>query len=237
MFFHLASKNMTSATYISDRNEELIKTYIVVRDRVGELIEVLNQHQKGYYKNPSEYYYRLRNELQPRNDVEIAARFIALNKTCFNGLYRVNKTGKFNVPMGDHKKPLICDGSNLKNVSTLLRHSNPEIQCVDYRKILLKAETDDFVYLDPPYKPSSSTSNFTAYTHQGFGDDDQLTLKKTFVELDHKNCKVLLSNSDTPFIRELYSDFGIKEVDVQRAINSNGSGRAGHKELIISNYT
>ena len=238
MFFHLASdKSMNLTAYLSDRNEELIKAYKVVKDNVDELIEVLTGHQREYDKNPSEYYYRLRDEIQPRNDVEIAARFIALNKTCFNGLYRVNQNGKFNVPMGDYKKPVICDSSNLKSVSSVLRRSNAEIQCVDYREMLSKAETDDFVYLDPPYKPVSSTSNFTAYTHQGFGDDDQIKLKKTFMELNQKNCKVLLSNSDTPFIRELYSDFIIREVEVQRAINSKGSKRTGHKELIISNYS
>jgi len=102
---------------------------------------------------------------------------------------------------------------------------------------LLKAETDDFVYLDPPYKPVTSTSKFTAYTHQGLGDDDQLKLRKTFIELSHKNCKVLLSNSDTPFIRELYSGFNIKEVDMQRVINSKGSKRTGHKELLIYNFS
>jgi len=139
--------------------------------------------------------------------------------------------------MGDYKNPSICDTSNLKNVSRALRHSDAEIQCVDYREMLSKAETNDFIYLDPPYNPVSSTSNFTAYTHQGFGDDDQIKLKKTFMELNQKNCKVLLSNSDTPFIRELYSDFIIREVEVQRAINSKGSKRTGHKELIISNYS
>jgi DNA adenine methylase len=160
MFLHLASdKSMTLTAYLSDTNEELIKAFKVVRDRVREVIEALHQHQKEYDKNPSEYYYRLRNEIQPRNYVEIAARFIALNKTCFNGLYRVNQNGKFNVPMGEYKKPLICDSSNLKNVSSVLRHSNAEIQCVDYREILLKAETNDFVYFDPPYDPVSYTSD------------------------------------------------------------------------------
>ena len=149
---------------ISDTNEELVKTFKVVRDSVGELIGVLNQHQRGYDKNPSEYYYGLRELIQPRNDIEIAARFIALNKTSFNGLYRVNQNGKFNVPMDDYKKPLICDSSNLKKVSIMLRHSNTEVQCADYRKVLSKAETNDLVYLDPPYDPVSYTSNFTAYT-------------------------------------------------------------------------
>jgi DNA adenine methylase len=237
MFLHLASKNMISIAYLSDTNEELIKAFKVVRDRVREVIEALNQHQKGYDKNPSEYYYRLRDEIQPRNYVEIAARFIALNKTCFNGLYRVNQNGKFNVPMGEYKKPLICDSSNLKNVSSVLRHSNAEIQCVDYREILLKAETNDFVYLDPPYDPVSYTSDFTAYTPDGFGRRNQEQLAIVFRKLSDRGCFVLLSNSDTAFIRKLYSDYGIKEVDVQRAINCKGSKRTGHKELLISNYS
>jgi len=240
MFFHLVSdKNMTFTAYLSDTNEELIKTYKVVKESVEELIEALTKHQKGYDKNPSEYYYRLRDLIQPKNDVEIAARFIALNKTCYNGLYRVNKNGKFNVPMGRYKNPLICDSGNLRNVSSVLRYSKAEIQCVDYRKMLLKADTDDFVYMDPPYDPVSSTSNFTAYTHQGFGDEDQLNLKKTFLELNHKECKVLLSNSDTPFMRELYSDFSsrFKEVKVSRAINCKASKRVGHRELLIYNYS
>lgn len=240
MFFHLVSdKNMTFTACVSDTNDELIKTYKVVKECVEELIQVLTGHQKEYDKNPSEYYYRLRDVIQPKNDVEIAGRFIALNKTCYNGLYRVNKNGKFNVPMGRYKNPSICDCRNLKNVSSVLRYSKAEIQSVDYRKMLLKAETNDFVYLDPPYQPVSSTSNFTAYTHQGFGDEDQLNLKKTFMELNHKNCKVLLSNSDTPFIRKLYSDFSshIKEVNVSRAINCKASKRVGHRELLIYNYS
>jgi DNA adenine methylase len=237
MFLHLASKNMIAIAYLSDTNEELIKAFKVVRDRVRELIKVLNQHQKEYDKNPSEYYYRLRDEIQPRNDVEIAARFITLNKTCFNGLYRVNQNGKFNVPMGEYKKPLICDGSNLKNVSSVLRHSNAEIQCVDYREMSLTPETNDFVYLDPPYDPVSYTSDFTAYTPNGFGRENQEQLANLYRKLSDRGCFVLLSNSNTPFIRELYSHFRIKEVDVQRAINCKGSKRADHKELLISNYS
>jgi DNA adenine methylase len=123
------------------------------------------------------------------------------------------------VPMGDYKKPLICDSSNLKKVSILLRHSNAEIQCVDYREMLSKAETTDFVYLEPPYDPLSYTSNFTAYTSDGFDREDQVQLANVCRKLSDRGCSVLLSNSDTQFIRELYSDFSIKEVDVQRAIN------------------
>ena len=141
------------------------------------------------------------------------------------------------MPIGDYKKPVICDISNLKNVSSVLRHSNAEIQCVDYREMLSKAETNDFVYLDPPYDPVSYTSNFTAYTPNGFGREDQVQLASVSKKLSDRGCYVLLSNSNTPFIRRLYSGFNIKEVDVQRAINCKGSKRAGHKELIISNYS
>ena len=139
--------------------------------------------------------------------------------------------------MGDYKKPLICDSSNLKNVSTLLRHFNATIQCVDYREMLSEAETNDFVYLDPPYDPVSYTSDFTAYTPNGFGREDQVQLANIFRKLANKGSRVLLSNSDTPFIRGLYSDFSIKKVDVQRAINCKGSKRTDHKELLISNYS
>jgi DNA adenine methylase len=141
------------------------------------------------------------------------------------------------VPMGDYKKPLICDSSNLKNVSSVLRHSNAKVECVDYREMLSKAETNDFVYLDPPYDPLSYTSNFTAYTPNGFGRENQIQLANVFRKISDSGCSVLLSNSDTPFIRTLYSDFSIKDVNVQRAINCKGSKRAGHKELIISNYS
>ena len=139
------------------------------------------------------------------------------------------------MPMGDYKKPLICDSSNLKNVSSVLRHSNAEIQCVDYREMLSKAETNDFIYLDPPYDPVSYTSDFTSYTPNGFGRENQVQLANVYRKLS--GCFVLLSNSDTQFIRELYSDFRFKDVNVQRAINCKGSKRAGHKELLISNYS
>ena len=167
-----------------------------------------------------------------------------LNKTGFNGGYRVNKKGGFNIPPGYWKNkkgefinPLICDSDNLKNVSSVLRYSKAEIQCVDYREMLLKAETNDFVYLDPPYDPVSNTSDFTAYTPNGFGRENQEQLADVFSKLNSRGCLLLASNSDTPFIRKLYSDFNIKEVDVQRAINCKGSKRAGHKELLISNYS
>jgi DNA adenine methylase len=239
MFFHLISdRNMRFSAYLSDINEELITAYKVVKNRVRELIEVLKRHQREYNKNPSEYYYKLRDEIKPVTEIDRSARFIALNKTCFNGLYRVNRSGIFNVPMGSYKNPLICDTGNLENISKALRYSRASIRVSDYENALLKAEEDDFIYLDPPYHPTSSTANFAAYSDKGFGDDDQLELSKIFLKLDDAKCKVLLSNSDTPLIRKLYSDFSnhIKEVNVSRLINCKASRRIGHKELLISNY-
>jgi DNA adenine methylase len=240
MFFHLISdRNMRFGAYLSDINAELITAYKVVKNNVRELIELLKRHQREYNKNPSEYYYKLRDEIKPVKDIERTARFIALNKTCFNGLYRVNRSGIFNVPMGKYKNPLICDTRNLENISKALRYSKAVIKVKDYKNALVEAEEDDFIYLDPPYHPTSSTANFTSYTDYGFGDNDQSELSKIFAELNDKKCKVLLSNSDTPLIRKLYSDFSghIKEVNVSRVINCKASKRLGHKELLISNYS
>ena len=232
MFFYLI-QNRRFIAYLSDTNKELITTYKVVKDYVGNLIEFLDKHQEEYKKNPFQYFYRLR-AAQPNNDIEKAARFIALNKTCFNGLYRVNKKGEFNVPIGDYKDPLICDKTNLEKINKAL--SKATVFAADYSNVTGNAKQGDFVYLDPPYDPVSSTSNFTGYTSNGFGSKNQEQLADVFETLVSKGCLVLLSNSDTPFIRDLYSDFRIKEVGSQRAINCKGSKRAGHKELLISNY-
>jgi DNA adenine methylase len=240
LFFHLMSiRNRRFAPYLSDLNKELITTYKIVKDNVKELIRLLERYDAAYREAPSGYYYKLRDRIKPCNDIERAARFITLNKTCYNGLYRVNRDGIFNVPIGKHQNPLICDSNNLENVSRALRYSKAIILATDYRQIVLQnAQEGDFIYLDPPYNPTSSTSNFTAYTYYGFGDSDQEQLASIFRKLDDRKCMVLLSNSDTPFIRKLYSDFetGIKEIKALRAINCKGSRRAGHKELLIRNY-
>jgi DNA adenine methylase len=239
MFFHLLSyRNNRFTSYLSDINEELITAYKVVKYNLEQLIELLKRHQREYTRNPSDYYYKLRDEIKPVTDIDKTARFISLNKTCFNGLYRVNRNGIFNVPIGRYKNPLICDNNNLEKVSKALRHSKASLAVSDYKNALLQAEKDDFIYLDPPYHPTSSTANFTGYSDKGFGDYDQLELSKTFAKLDDAGCKVLLSNSDTPFIRELYSDFSnnIKEVNVSRLISCKASRRVGYKELLISNY-
>ena len=221
-----------------------MSAYKVIKVNPKGVIELLRRYECEYKQHPPyskqqrECYYRLRearNKIQSSTDVEIAARLIALNKTCYNGLYRVNKKGKFNVPVGKYKNPLICDNSNIENVSNAL--STATIFAGDYEDAIKNAQKGDFVYLDPPYDPVSYTSDFTAYTPNGFGRENQEQLANVFRKLANRGCFVLLSNSNTRFIRELYSHFRIKEVDVQRAINCNGSERADHKELLISNYS
>ncbi len=239
MFFFLSSKNLQFTSYLSDINEELINAYKVVKSKVEQLIALLRYHDMEYKKSPSEYYYELRANIKPLTEVERAAKFITLNRTCYNGLYRVNSRGIFNVPMGRYKNPLICDCTNLRKVSIALRESRAELYTSDYKDILLKeAGEDDFIYLDPPYNPISYTAYFTHYTHSGFTKKDQEDLSHIFGILSDRKCKVLLSNSNTPFIRKLYKDFAnyTEELDVVRAINSKASKRLGHKELLIRNY-
>jgi len=237
-FYHLIknTKNLSFTSFLSDTNYELINAYNIIKDNLDELIPSLLYHQKLYYDNPFDYYYKLRATLS-ENKVEKASRFIALNKTCFNGLYRVNRNGLFNVPMGKFKKsPTICDENNLKNLNLLFNSINPIIECKDYKDALDIADENDFIYLDPPYKPTSDTSYFTKYTNLGFGDTDQRDLAKIVEDLDKRKCKLLLSNSNTELIKNLYSSFNIKEVEVIRAINCKGAKRLGHTELVICNY-
>ena len=241
LFFYLISdKNKRFTAYLSDINSELINSYIAVKDNVEKLIKFLKLHEIRYKKAPVEYYYRLRSKDELVNNTERAARFIALNRTCYNGLYRVNRNGKFNVPLGRYKNPIICNSLNLRNVSLALRYSKATIKVSDYKKILLEnAKEGDFIYLDPPYNPVSPTAYFTRYTNTGFSDQDQKELADVYRELNDRNCKILLSNTSTPLVKELYSDFSkyTKEVEAIRAINCKGSKRGGHKELIIRNYS
>jgi DNA adenine methylase len=233
-FFRLASQQQFSA-HLSDANAELVNAYNVVKGDVESLIKLLEKHERGYKKSPSSYYYRLRSE-QPAGSLESAARFIALNKTCYNGLYRVNRSGKFNVPIGRYRNPAICDKDQLRAASAALNYSDAKIVVSDYRQALKKAQAGDFVYLDPPFRPLSRTAHFVDYTKNGFGDQDQAELAKVFRDLDKKGCRVLLSNSDSRFMRDLYSGFEQKSARVLRAINCKGSMRTGHRELLVSNY-
>ena len=237
VFFQLASLDRNA--FLSDINYELINAYKVIKNHVEELIPALIYHQNEYNKYPKKYYYHLRDSTGVMNKINKAARFIALNKTCYNGLYRVNKNGLFNVPIGRYKNPIICDADNLRKMSVVLKRSGSYLGVSDYKKILVeKAERDDFVYLDPPFYPSSNTANFTSYTNNGFSLEDQKELATIFDELTGKGCKVLLSNSNTEEIRSLYSNYShlTQVINVNRSINAIASKRAGHTELLIRNY-
>lgn len=175
-----------------------------------------------------------------KNSIEKAALMIFLNKTCFNGLFRVNKKGCFNVPMGAYKKPLICDDDNLKNISKLLK--NVDIKCCSYENALTFIDNKTFVYIDPPYRPLSTTANFTAYTQDVFDDDAQIKLAEFVDRVNNKGAKVLISNSDPKNVNEdddffdlLYVKYNIKRVDATRMINSKSTGRGKIKELLIYN--
>ena len=238
VFFHIAPYNRNAI--LSDINADLINVYIIIRNNVEELIVALKYHQTEYNKSPKRYYYELRDSKKAFNNIERAARFITLNKTCYNGLYRVNKSGLFNVPIGRYKNPLICDTNNLRKASMVLRHPGSSLRIGDYKKILgEKAEKDDFVYVDPPFHPVSNTANFTSYTNNGFTLEDQKDLAVLFKELTRRGCKLLLSNSNTEEIRRLYSDYShfTEITSANRSINAIGSRRMGHEELLIRNYS
>jgi DNA adenine methylase len=242
VFFYLKPK----FAVLTDINKELIDTYRCVRDNVSELILLLERHQFEHYNDKTEthnYYYSVRSRIY-NTPIERAARLIYLNKTCFNGLYRVNSKGEFNVPIGKYKHPKICNSDLLYVASAALKSAEIEVRNFDY--ILDYAKTkDDFVYLDPPYYPISQTSDFTAYSTESFNEDDQIKLRDIFVELASRGVKVMLSNSDAPFIRKLYSDDNIfssqnrpniNEISALRVINSDIKKRGKITELLITSY-
>lgn len=229
VFFDLLPKNAK----LSDLNSELVIAYNVIKSSVDELIESLQKHI--YNK---EYYLKVRAErVEGLSEIEVASRFIFLNRTGFNGLYRVNKSGQFNVPFGRYSNPVICDEDNLRRVSDALR--DVIITHQDYKNVLKTARSGDFIYFDPPYYPISATSSFTSYTAEGFLEKEQAELRDTFVKLHEKGCFVMLSNSDTPLISKLYSGLDgitINKITASRAINSKGTGRGKITEVLITNY-
>lgn len=230
LFFELQPEQ----AYISDMNEELINLYSVVRDNVYELIDDLSKHEVS-----KEYFLEIRNidrteKYAELSDVERASRFIYLNRTCFNGMYRVNSQGQFNVPFGHYKNPRIIDENNLLNCSELLKKT--EIKCADFSEILTKVQKGDFVYFDPPYVPLNETSSFTSYTKDGFDIDMQFKLRDVCDELDSKGVKFMLSNSDTKLVNELYANYEIKKVFASRQINANADGRGKITEVLVRNY-
>lgn len=235
LFFHLYNSNRLKKCkkiILIDSNEELMNCYSVIQEDVEKLIAILEDPK---YINEEDAYYKVRHE-EPYDKFERAARTIYLNKTCFNGLYRVNSKGKFNVPFGKYKNPQICNPDNLKAVSKALKNVN--IVCDKFEKCLEFAREKDFIYFDPPYQPLSTTSNFTSYTKDSFNEKDQKDLCKAYKKLDKRGCKIMLSNSDTPFIRDLYKNkkFKIHVVSAKRAINCKASGRGAINELVILNY-
>jgi DNA adenine methylase len=233
LFFYLYNNdflNEENRATLIDSNCELINCYQVVKDNVEELITTLSGSE---YSNDAETYYEIRAQ-SPTDKVKRAARIIYLNKTCYNGLYRVNSKGTFNVPYGRYTNPKICDCDNLREVNKAL--TNTDIVCDDFRRAEFITGKDDFVYLDPPYQPLSKTSNFTNYTDKCFTDNEQIRLSRLFVSLDSKRCKVMLSNSDTPTIRFIYSKYRIETVVAKRAINCKATGRGKINELLILNY-
>ena len=225
---------MPSAAFLFDNNEELINTYIVVRDKLDELIEAVRVHRDSHCR---EYYYRIRNldrQDVALTDVERAARTIYLNRTCYNGLYRVNARGHFNVPIGSYKDPRILDEALLASASVALQYVR--IEARDFLSVVDLAEEGDFFYFDPPYDPVSKTASFTGYTTGSFREDDQRDLARVFARLTEKGSLCMLSDSHTPLILRLYRGFRIETVQAIRAINSDANGRGAIKEVVVLNY-
>lgn len=221
VLFHLQPKNAV----INDFNIELINVYEVIKNNLDELVADLKKH-----KNTPEYFYEIRSldrsaDFNKLTSIQRASRIIYLNKTCFNGLYRVNNAGEFNAPFGHYKNPNIVNEPTLKAVHKFLNTNNVEIKKGDYSEVLKMADEKCFVYLDPPYHPISENSNFTGYVQGGWNVHNQIDLRKACDELNSKGIKFLLSNSSADFIKEQYEDYKINIVKANRAINSDGTNR------------
>ncbi len=237
VLFDLLAKKPNLKCSVSDLNSDLVLAYVTIRDKLGRLIESLENHSKNYHKDSTGYYYEVRKQ-EPKSQIEKVSRLLFLNKTCFNGLYRVNSKGKFNVPLGRYTNPNIVNRENLTAVSKFLQSDKIKISCRDFESILKDAKKGDFVYFDPPYQPVSDTANFTSYTHRDFTEDDLQRLADLANQLNSKGSYVLLSNSNTKIVKKIFSSkkWKVKEIAVNRAINSNSQKRTGHKEVLIKNY-
>ena len=246
VLFDILSKYRLDQVYISDKNLELINTYRNIKDNVDVLIKSLKEMEEQYIplnnENRKLYYYEKRREYNNlKINIEKAVLFIFLNKTCFNGLYRVNKKGEFNVPIGAYKKPKICDEENLKNVSLVLK--KVKIIYADYRESESFIDEKTFVYIDPPYRPLNTSSSFTSYTENDFSDKEQIELAEFINILNRKGAKIVISNSDPKnnniddnFFDELYKNYNINRVKATRMLNSNANLRGAINELLITNY-
>jgi DNA adenine methylase len=229
VFFHFKALVGPRSAILWDNNRELIDTFKAVQEDVGQVIKLLSKYQKQHCKD----FFLAMREKTPLSLAGKAARLIYLNKTCFNGLYRVNSRGLFNVPFGKYTNPGIFNEDWLRRASELLQGAR--IEAEDFRFLKVEAKKNDFIYFDPPYHPRSKTSYFTAYTRDLFGEEHQRKLADLYRALDKKGCLLMLSNSDTPLIRELYKDFDIREVSARRLINSRADRRGAICELVVLN--
>ena len=251
ILINILQKYQIKEAYAFDINLDLINCYNVIKTDVENLIKELAIKEKEFIKLEQEekqkYFYNIRKEYNSykvkENELNVkrATEFIFLNRTCFNGLYRVNKNGEFNVPCGKYKNPTICDSDNLRKLSYLIK--NVVFQYGDYKKSEKYVDSKTFVYFDPPYRPLSITSGFTSYTKEDFDDENQKELANFFKKLDAKNAKLMLSNSNPKninknddFFEKIYKGFNINEVYAKRMINSNAKGRGEISELLITNY-
>lgn len=237
--------------YAFDINIDLINSYNVIKNNVEELITNLKQMETEYLQLGQEerknYFYNIRDEYnnyeleENEQNVQRAAQFIYLNRTCFNGLYRVNKNGKFNVPVGSYKNPTICDEQNLRQLSQLIQ--NVQFQYGDYSSSMEYVTENTFIYFDPPYRPLNVTSGFTSYTKEDFNDENQKELAVFYRELNGQNAKLMLSNSNPKninvednFFDNIYRGFNINEIKASRMINANSNGRGKISEILVTNY-
>jgi len=251
VLFEILQNYRIDEAYIIDINEDLINTYAVVKNNVNSLVDYLSTLEYRYLElskdDRKEMYYEIREVYNSRTlrmdepDIERAAQFIFLNRTCFNGLYRVNRAGLFNVPAGEYKNPTICDEKNLYAASSLLKKVH--MFTGDYRESIRFADKNSFVYFDPPYRPLNVTSNFTSYSKFDFTDEDQVHLAHFFAEMNDTGALLMLSNSDPKnenlddnFFDELYGAFYIHRIKAKRAINSNGGQRGLISEILVTNY-
>ncbi len=215
---------------IADINDDLVNAYLVVRDSPDELLEALSK-----YKNEKDFYYSIRSQDQNKlSEVERAARLIYLNRTCFNGLYRVNKSGQFNVPFANYKNPNFTQTDRILAASEILQ--NTDVHNAGFEKVLVEAKAGDFIYLDPPYYPKDVYSDFKRYNKEQFYKNDHERLADLYNELTERGCYVMLSNSDTPFTRELYKKWRVDTVYAKRLINRDASKRGEVTEIIVTNY-
>ncbi len=233
VFFHIKQRFSLEQCFLSDVNRDLINAFKAVKEQPEQLIILLKEHKAK--DNSREYFNQQRERFNTlKSGLEKAAIFIYLNKTCFNGLYRVNAEGKFNVPFGKYPNPAILQEEKIRKASMLLQDA--ELSANNFSDVVKEAREGDFIYFDPPYFPLSKTSSFTSYQKGVFLGNEQRELAGVFRELDKKGCFVMLSNSDTPFIRELYEEFKIVPVQARRAINCIGTKRGKINEIVVKNY-